>query len=285
MRKLYWALILSIFIHLLLGVSFVFIPTLLPKKSNVVEFEIKSAQPGPSQNKTKQIVREALVPDKMKAPDSEDPLKFWSAQTQRVKKQTRAAQIGMTENHFSHATQKESQQQKKQRSRAIPDPQSDDQSLSRETTGSGMPILGSPGTSRIGESLPQDVQIGSFTALNTDRYLFYSFYSRVEELIRYRWETSVQNALSVIPRERLEANIRGRWTTQLEVILNPKGEFVKVLVMKEAGVAHFDQAAIRAFMDARYFPNPPKEMIEDDGLIHLKYAFTVYFDSHSVARP
>ena len=258
----------------------------MPPKHEVVEFEIKSNKPGPSQNKTKEIVREALVPEKMKIPDSEDPLKFWSAQTQRVKKQMRAAQIGMTENHFNKSAQQNNkQQQQKKKSLTLPDPNSDEQTNSREVTGSGMPILGSPGTSKIGESLPQDVQVGSFTALNTDRYLFYSFYARVEELIRYRWESSVQNALSVVPHERLEANIRGRWTTQLEVLLNPKGEFVKVLVMKEAGISHFDQAAVRAFSEARYFPNPPKEMVEEDGLIHLKYSFTVYYDSHAVARP
>jgi outer membrane biosynthesis protein TonB len=47
--------------------------------------------------------------------------------------------------------------------------------------------------------------------------------------------------------------------------------------MKESGVVPFDASAVRAFQEAAVFPNPPQEMIQEDGFIHLKFAFTVNF--------
>ena len=43
--------------------------------------------------------------------------------------------------------------------------------------------------------MPKEITVGSFTALNTDRYLYYSFYARIEELIRFRWESAVRQAM------------------------------------------------------------------------------------------
>ncbi len=48
--------------------------------------------------------------------------------------------------------------------------------------------------------------------------------------------------------------------------------------MKESGLKSFDQAAVQAFAQARMFPNPPEDMIESDGLIHLKYSFQVHYE-------
>jgi hypothetical protein len=52
---------------------------------------------------------------------------------------------------------------------------------------------------------------------------------------------------------------------------------VKAMVMKESGVQIFDQAAIGAFTDVQIFPNPPKDLVQEDGYIHLKYGFTVNY--------
>jgi len=57
------------------------------------------------------------------------------------------------------------------------------------------------------------------------------------------------------------------------------------VIFRQSGLPAFDEAAVRAFAEARIFPNPPKEMVEEDGMIHLKYSFTVEFDPHLLARP
>lgn len=289
-RALTAALILSLLLHLGLGLVIRLWPIPEPPESARIEVEIVPAPERMPRKPPKQIVREALVPEQLKVNETEDPLRFWSNQTQSVRKQTRAAQLGMTENRFDSA----------QRGPKRPAPQKNGSEKERPKTldrdaliqaarevsgGTGLPVLGNPGISTVGENLPEDVQIGSFTALNTDRYLYYSFYSRVEELIRYRWENGVQQAMDVVPRERLAANLRNRWITHMEILLNPQGEFLRVLVLKPSGIPAFDQAAARAFAEARLFPNPPAEMVEEDGMIHLKYSFTVYYDPTLVARP
>jgi TonB family protein len=279
---------MSVFIHFLLMWLIAFAPPVPPLQTETVQIEILDPDQQLSQDKAKQIVREAAVPEKEKVDESEDPLRFWSNQTQRVRKQTRAANVGMTQNRAGATDQKPSREKEQgpqsqlERELANGDllVQAQQQNMARKIP---MPTL--RGSSTVGESLPQEMEVGSFTSLNTDRYLFYSFYARVEQLIRYRWESAVERAIDTTEREKLQANTRGRWSTQIEVLIKPSGDLQKVLVMKESGIPGFDRAAVAAFTQARYFPNPPAEMVQDDGLIRLKYSFTVHFDPRLLARP
>jgi hypothetical protein len=47
-------------------------------------------------------------------------------------------------------------------------------------------------------------------------------------------------------------------------------------MLKGSGIQGFDDAAKNAFLKAGFFPHPPREIINEDGLIILKYIFTVY---------
>lgn len=263
-----------------------------PIKNQRIEVEILSPhKQRMSQFKTKSIVREALAPEQVKKPLSDDPAPFLSSQTQRVKEQTRAAETGMTQNRGS---QKASVQNKKNVTTDSPAPKAKLPSLQDEglrqfvqsSNQNQMPLMPSPGISTVGENLPEDVAIGSFTALNTDRYLFYSFYARIEEQIRFRWEDQVKASIEQTPKAQLRANVRSKWVSNIEIILSPSGEFQKAIIMKESGLRSFDEAAIAAFAEARLFPNPPREMIDpEDGLIHLSYSFSVQLDPRLLARP
>ncbi len=137
------------------------------------------------------------------------------------------------------------------------------------------------GFSSVGEVLPRDVKVGSFTALNTDRYLFYTFYARVEELIRYRWESRIQNSINSFNRQTRMQLADRNWITEAEFILDKKGNLKTAIIMKSSGIKNFDLAAIDAFKEAKIFPNPPAEMIKEDGMIHLVFSFTVRFQDGS----
>lgn len=228
----------------------------------------------------KSIVRQALVPEKIKASEDEDLARFLSEQKQRVREETRAAQSGMTSNRsgqgpaqpkapFSSpsAAKKESSVLDKEGYKPM-DISKELQEMNRFTDGA----------STVGESLPTDIKVGSFTALNTDRYLFYTFYARMEELIRYRWESRVQNALNSFDRATLMQLGNRHWVTHVEFLLDKKGFLQKALIMKESGVPPFDLAAVNAFKDAKVFPNPPQEMVQEDGYIHIKFSFTVNYN-------
>jgi TonB family protein len=132
------------------------------------------------------------------------------------------------------------------------------------------------GHSTIGEQIPDDVKYGDFTALNTDRHLYYSFYSRMEEAIRHRWVTYVRSIVmgidnSVAPGTPDKEN----WTTKLEVLLDKNGNFEKAVLHEGSGSRNLDAAPVQAFRDAGQFPHPPQEMVKEDGFIHIYYAFTV----------
>ena len=67
------------------------------------------------------------------------------------------------------------------------------------------------------------------------------------------------------------------WVTGIDIWITPDGRFHSAHIMKESGIKKFDTAAAAAFREAGMFPNPPQEMVEDDGYIHLKYSFNVRF--------
>ena len=81
------------------------------------------------------------------------------------------------------------------------------------------------GQSTLGEALPDDVKFGDFTALNTDRHLYYSFYARMEEKIRFRWVTYARAAIFSVPPATLRQSGKENYVTQLEILLDPKGKF------------------------------------------------------------
>jgi TonB family protein len=128
------------------------------------------------------------------------------------------------------------------------------------------------GVSTSGERLPEDIRIGNFTALNTDRFVYYTFYARIEEQIRHRWVRYVKAAIygggDVAPGRR-------EFLTNLEIVLNRQGEFVRALIHQSSGSKDLDAAPVLAFREARLIPNPPREMIKPDGTIRLLYSFSV----------
>lgn len=235
--------------------------------------------------KDRSVVRQALVPEKAKLPEDDTLARFLSEKTQRVKEETQAAQSGMTQNRSNQESSvnkpvKENPQTTTQKAEK-PTAQDTDKDGYRSVDISkelGEMKRFNDGFSSVGESLPTDVKVGSFTALNTDRYLFYTFYARVEELIRYRWESRVQQSIDQLDRiDRINAGNRN-WVTQAEFILDRNGNLRSALILKSSGIKSFDMAAVNAFKEARIFPNPPQEMIKEDGYIHLIFSFTVRYN-------
>ena len=130
--------------------------------------------------------------------------------------------------------------------------------------------------STISDYIPQ-VKVGGFTALNTDQFIYYTFYSRINEQIRNRWISNIQNIIYQTPQ-----NVMNQWSampqvTQLEVLLDPKGHFVRAILYRHAQSKNLDEAAVSAFRRASPFNNPPSELVKSDGYIHLYYIFHLEF--------
>jgi outer membrane biosynthesis protein TonB len=121
------------------------------------------------------------------------------------------------------------------------------------------------------------VEEGDFTALNTDQFTYYSFFSRINEQVRNRWVAGIREYMSRLSQRDLEELAKMDRETVIEIILSRTGEFSTSVVSHTSGDRVLDQTTVGAFRSAAPFINPPQGMVGDDGLIHLHYAFTLRF--------
>lgn len=267
-----------IFISIALHGSLMLLSQLLPPKphsNNTTEIEFLQKPSSLEKLQDKSLVRSAQLPEKLKVKEILKKALLTSEDLVRVKKETRAALNGLTKNQVSASTKSP---QNKESAQELLRNASDDLKAWQ--------ILNERNASTFGDIVSSDIPLGNMTALNTDRNTFYSFYSRVEDLTRHRWDSRIQNSVNSFSNEtRQLLNQRKYWITQIEFLLNKNGELVNALIMKESGIPAFDMAAVNAFKDARIFPNPPREMVQPDGFIHLKYSFHVHWTPLHIAQP
>lgn len=131
--------------------------------------------------------------------------------------------------------------------------------------------------STIGEYISDNVKVGDFTALNTDRNMFYSFFTRIEDAVRPKWESEVEDTLALLQKSNLHISQK-QFKTRIDILLTSDGKYYKAVLLKSSGVHGLDQAIINAFKEAQFFPHPPQEMIGSDGLIKLEYVFHVEYN-------
>lgn len=266
------------------------------KKPILLEWvEPSQTTPNEWKNPQNQIVRKTDLPNEALLPDTNEARRrFLSADRQTVKEESQAARSGLTENRSNTEPQSTSNPQTSAKaSKRQREPEEAFQSAldgipvkkflaekEKSSFESKVPnelLLPSdprriPGVSTSGELLPSDVRIGDFTALNTDRFTYYTFYARVEEQIRHRWVRYVKAALyggGDIPQGRND------FLTHLEIVLSRQGEFIRAIIHQESGSKDLDAAPVLAFREARMIPNPPREMLKADGTIRLLYSFHV----------
>lgn len=271
-------LVLSLGLHLLLfWLALSFLPqseTLQPREEQV-EVEYIQNPRDKSRSFVSELGRDTLLKD------LKDKADFFSQYNRRVREQMVAKQTGKTQNRTGEA------------------PFESDEARSHGINGDSLGAPGRPGekafgpgvplgqggsgpfgkqvvvgASTLGEYIP-GVKEGSFTALNTDRFTFYTFYNRLNEQLRSRWVQRIRNYTDGLGPEGLKQLAEMERITQVEVLLTPKGQLIRTLVHKSSGDRSVDDAAVLAFQDAAPFPNPPQGMVQEDGIIHLHYGFVV----------
>ncbi len=218
-----------------------------------VEIEVIENAPKQKPAEQKQIVK--TIKDPNKQLDMNTPAQFLAEETNRTKQQTRAQEAGQ----FRNSQQQQPQQKPQER---------DPYGTERFTQQLNMP-------SRSEYQLPSDIKSGSAVNLNTDAYMYASFYNRVTDLFYIRWSQKLNSLWSRLSDDTKKSLSGQNWSTEVDVFLDPQGTYVKTIIMKKSGFTQFDTAAVFAFQDARFFPNPPKDKVERDGFIHLRYRINV----------
>lgn len=268
----YQTLIVSLFIHLALFLWFYGQSKPLyfeMNKDNVIELTIN---PGDA----KQVTMFAEAPelevmDKKKTP-------FLSKEWQRVPKEAIARKNGKTENRSPRT---EVAIKNKQKAEDSEDP-SDLHNMVKPKPIDLSKLGGlfrNTGESTSGEKLFKNIDIGDFNSINTDEYTFYSFHERINDRIRIRWVNRIEETLAEFKRRGVIGALKkGENTTMIEIRLDKNGNYLNSVIIKSSGIKSWDEAAVLAFQTGAPFLNPPTELVEKDGVIHLQYRFSVMWD-------
>jgi len=131
--------------------------------------------------------------------------------------------------------------------------------------------------SYLTESLPEGLEIGNVSALNTDQHLFYNFNSRLIGGFAPLWVQYVGQTVHQWMTNNSFPKVAKTWVTNVEVVMSPDGEILEIQHYRLSGLWPFDEAPIKAFKRLKHVPNPPQEMIGDDGYIRLKFQTEVHW--------
>ncbi len=265
---------ISLALHLLLESGlFSLADNLLREREPKPVTEIELVDSKEKKNFEKPLIKQ-LEP--VKKIDNDDVMaRFDSEKTQRVEKETKTENLGLTRNASSKKaskpkpeTQKTQAKNEFETEQALPE-------FTRMRYSN--PNQANNQASAISQVLPSDIQVSDATNLNTDANTYYSFYSRVEELFYVRWGERLEYYWNRLAFEFKKSHLAGRtWSTVIEVRLTSTGEYHSSSIFKSSGYPPFDEAAVFAFKDAHFFPNPPKEKVDPDGFVRLRYRLAVH---------
>jgi TonB family protein len=115
-----------------------------------------------------------------------------------------------------------------------------------------------------------NVDDGEETALNSKKWRFASFFNRVKRQVAEHWHPE-ESYRQRDPTGMIYGK-RNRYT-ELRIQLKPDGRLGNVAVFQPSGLDFLDDEAIEAFKQAAPFPNPPRQLVEANGLINFGFGF------------
>jgi hypothetical protein len=292
-RILLICILISIFVHLGGGAGIYKWVSEHPKTTTSTQKNIQSIELVQIQEKKngKPVLQPDLPPELLDS-RSRKKTDFLSERTQRVFKQTVARQTGLTQNRVGGIPGKtlplvdmiQKGSRSKPTDRSLLRSDSSDMTFREKkdlgknedvTSRAGKSLMNlGQGVSTVNEKLP-GIDVAAITALNTDTYLFYSFYSRMVTQIRYHWERNVIDATEVAMASRKMLPNKDEWVTVADITLDKEGNYVKTAILRSSGYDLLDKAVGAAYRSGAPIRNPPREMVGDDDQIHISMAFSI----------
>src|SRR5207237_944423 len=103
------------------------------------------------------------------------------------------------------------------------------------------------------------------------------FFARIHEQIRNRWIDNLRALVNSASQSELSKWSDHPQITEFEVLLTPEGKYVRTIIFRQADNHAIDSTSISAIRLAALFTNPPSEIVEPDGFVHLRYLFQLEF--------
>lgn len=214
----------------------------------------------------------------------EEPKNMPAEETKRVEKETRTRMndmSGMKGIEPQQATQMNSLRSLKDLQQYS---QGNDSNAPELKTSSSDIIMNQPARvsnavrEQVQAYLPPELEIGDMAALNADQDLYYTFYRRMAEKTFVLWAQNISASFEKMRRQGQLGPTSKAWVTIVELLLDKDGKVIASQPLQLAGDYEMDSAPSRAFRAAKNFPNPPKDMVEEDGYIRIRYKFVVYYN-------
>ncbi len=117
----------------------------------------------------------------------------------------------------------------------------------------------------------QGIKESDRTALNTREYLFFGYHQRIRQRLEMEWTRLLKATLAKYYRSGRHLASEREHTTKVVVVLNGKGEIIRVKMLSESGVRVLDDVAVEAFNRAGPFPNPPRGLVSASGEIEVPW--------------
>ncbi len=128
-------------------------------------------------------------------------------------------------------------------------------------------LAGSPGSD---DYLPQVLDEGDTNLLNTRKFRYWDFFQRVKDRVRSEWNpASVWRSRDPTGKRY---GVRDRLTV-VRVTLDPDGALKAIRVAQRSGLPFLDDEARRAFTAAGPYPNPPRGLMNGQGVVEFKFGF------------
>lgn len=294
-RQRFWLFLLaSILLHIAVGLSLHIAKTRPPQQSpQTVEITILSPPTEEELSALEAQRRQIVEQDQQFNDETPEDNYYLSQFNQRVERQTRAQQSGAFTNEAAPGAasesspqapptpaQPESQPEMVQKKNA---PKLSDLSPKFRPT----PPPPSPPSSQAAggrssqtDDYLKDIETGMQTLLSTREFVYYSYYQRIREQLRQHWEPSVRERVQIIYKQGRALASANDLVTQVVLVLDHRGQFIRVDVIGASGVQALDEAAVEAFRAAAPFPNPPKGIVDPDGTIKIRWDFILEANSN-----
>lgn len=227
----------------------------------LTEEEFKKLFPGA------QVVETSIDP-KLLSHEDRAATKFLGEKKQRVKQQTVAPLRDLREREGPQSGRADKLKGSKKSASKTP--------LAKNKDGFGEPVSGeqrsqlqrsSPSSNQI---LDPSIKISTITLLNTDEYMYASFYNRMRDSFAARWREFLSEYFDV------ESNaIRiGIYKTDAQFILAKNGEIRSVKLLSSSSIPELDKLGMRAIQETKWLQNPPTDLFEGgQSSTELKFTF------------
>lgn len=108
-----------------------------------------------------------------------------------------------------------------------------------------------------------DEERGTSVNLNTNEFLFANYLNRIRRLVNFYWQQNLDN----LPPSTMIT--KSQYETAVDVVLTSHGALASVSITTESGSPAIDHCVVEAFEMAGPFPNPPEQMVGEDGQVNL----------------